>query len=117
MKSARSLRTVPEIMGTVPEIRQAFEIASEANLTPEELEDLEKREIFIQDQRNAIISGVREGLKEATAQAKQEAREEGREEGALEAKLEIAKRLLDTLEEEAVSQMTGLSIEEIRRLR
>jgi predicted transposase/invertase (TIGR01784 family) len=117
MKSARSLRTVPEIMGIVPEIRQAFEIASEANLTPEELEDLEKREIFIQDQRNAIIRGVREGLKEATEQAKQEAREEGREEGALEAKLEIAKRLLDTLEEEAVSQMTGLSIEEIRRLR
>jgi predicted transposase/invertase (TIGR01784 family) len=120
MKSARSLRTVPEIMGSVPEIRQAFEIASEANLTPEELEDLEKREIFIQDQRNAIIRGVREGLKEAKQEAKQEAREEareeGREEGALEAKLEIAKRLLDTLGEEAVSQMTGLSIEEIRRL-
>ena len=71
MKSARSLMTVPSTMGIVPEIRKAFEIANEANLTPEELEDLEKRELFIQDQRNAIIRGVREGLEQARKQAKQ----------------------------------------------
>lgn len=125
MRSARTLRTVPETMGIVPEIRQAFEIANEANLTPEELEDVEKRELFIQDQRNAIIRGVREGLEEVRKQAKQEGRQEGeregrqegRQEGEREAKVEIAKRLLNTLDEEAISQTTGLSIEEIRRLR
>ncbi len=113
MKSARTLSTVPDTMGIVPEIRQAFEIANEANLTPQELEDLEKRELFIQDQRNAIIRGVREGLEEVRKQAKQE----GRQEGEREAKIEIAKRLLGTLDEETISQITGLNIEEIQSLR
>lgn len=45
LKSARSLESVPETMGRVPEIRKAFEVANQANLTREELEELEKREI------------------------------------------------------------------------
>ena len=54
LKHAPDLQTIPEIMGDIPEIQQAFAIANQANLSPEELEELEHQAIFIQDQRGAI---------------------------------------------------------------
>jgi predicted transposase/invertase (TIGR01784 family) len=93
MKSARTLQTVPETMSAVPEIEQAFAIASQANLSREELEDLEQREMFIHDQRNAILKAVNDNQRE------------------------IAKRLLNLLDEEAIAQTTGLSLEEVRKLK
>ena len=113
LKTARSLNTIPATMGTVPEINKAFEIANQANLNREELEDLEKREIYIHDQRNAIKKALRQGRE----QGRQEGLEEGREEGIREAKLEIAKQLLDVLDENLISQKTGLSIEDIQYLK
>ncbi len=59
MKNTSTLETVPETMGTVTEIQKAFAIADEANFSRQELEDLEKREMFIEDQRGAIIKGNR----------------------------------------------------------
>jgi predicted transposase/invertase (TIGR01784 family) len=97
LKSARRLDVVPETMGEVPEIRKAFEVANQANLTREELEDLEKREIWIHDQRNAIKKAVNQAVKQD--------------------RVEIAKRLLDVLDEETISQTTGLSLEEVQRLK
>ena len=38
LKCARQLDVVPESMNLVPEIKQAFEIANEMNLTPEQIE-------------------------------------------------------------------------------
>ncbi|HBL13060.1 MAG TPA: transposase, partial [Cyanobacteria bacterium UBA11162] len=64
LKSARELQTVPEIMASVPAISRAFEIANQANLTPEDLEDLERREIFIHDMRNAMIKATRQGIQQ-----------------------------------------------------
>jgi predicted transposase/invertase (TIGR01784 family) len=69
MKNTNQLEAVPETMGIVPEIGKALRIANQANLSSEELEDLEKREMFLEDQRGAIIKGRQEGI------------EEGRQEG------------------------------------
>lgn len=93
MKSGRTLQTVPETMSAVPEIEQAFAIANQANMNREELEDLEQREMFIHDQRNAILKAVNDS------------------------KREIAKRLLNLLDEEAIAQTTGLSLEEVQKLK
>jgi predicted transposase/invertase (TIGR01784 family) len=101
LKSARSLETVPENMGSVPEIQKAFAIANQANLNREELEELSQREIYIQDQRNAIRKAVNQAVNQAV---KQQA-------------VEIAKRLLDVLDEATISQTTGLSLEEVQRLK
>ena len=98
LKSARSLETVPETMGEVPEIQKAFEIANQANLNREELEDLQKREIFIQDQRNVVKKAVNQAVQQT--------------------KIEIAKQLLDVgLAEGTISQTTGLSVAEIQKLK
>ena len=48
----------------MPEIKTAFSIASRTNLTLKELEELEKREMFLEDQRGAIIKGMQEGRQE-----------------------------------------------------
>lgn len=94
LKSARSLNNVPETMGIVPEIQKAFEIANQANLNREELEDLQKREIFIQDQRNAITRAVNQKI------------------------LEIAKRLIEAgLDDQTISKTTKLSFSEVQKLR
>jgi predicted transposase/invertase (TIGR01784 family) len=101
IKSARTLQSVPETMEVVPEIKKAFEVANQANLTREELEDLQHREIYIHDQRNAVKKALRQGM----------------EQGRRESQVEIAKRLLDVLDEETISQTTGLSIDEIQALK
>ena len=120
LKTARSLKIVPEKMGEVAEIKKAFEIANQANLSREELEDLEQREIYIHDQRNAIKKALRQGREEGIKQGREEGREEGREQGLEEgmrkAKIEIAKQLLGVLKGELISQKTGLSLEEIQKL-
>ena len=101
LKSARSLETVPANMGSVPEIQKAFAIANQANLNREELEELSQREIYIHDQRNAIRKAVNQAVNQAVK----------------ETKIEIAKQLLNVLDEATISLKTGLSLEEVQRLR
>jgi predicted transposase/invertase (TIGR01784 family) len=105
MKNARSLTSVPETMDRIPEIHQAFDIANQARLTREELEDLDRREQFIYDQQGAIIKAVQEGI------------EQGREEGMREKAIAIAQQLLSRLDDRTISETTGLSVEDVRNLR
>ena len=105
LKNAKSLEVVPEPMGEVQAIKKAFEVANRADLTREELEDLEHQEIYIQDQRNAITKAVKQAVSQAVSQAMKEKA------------LEIAKGLLDVLDEATIAQTTGLSMEEIQKLK
>ncbi|NJM44947.1 MAG: Rpn family recombination-promoting nuclease/putative transposase [Alkalinema sp. RU_4_3] len=105
MQHTRELEAIPAIMGEVPAIRQAFEVANQANLNRDELEELEHQSIFIQDQRNAISLANRQG------------REKGREEGALSMQKSIAINLLSTMDNAAIASLTGLTIEAVEALR
>ena len=105
LKNAKSLEVVPEPMGEVQAIKKAFEVANRADLTREELEDLEHQEIYIQDQRNAITKAVKQAVSQAVSQAMKEKA------------LEIAKGLLDVLDEATIAQTTGLTVEEIQKLK
>ncbi|WP_377474715.1 MAG: Rpn family recombination-promoting nuclease/putative transposase [Microcoleus anatoxicus] len=105
MKNARSLTSVPETMDSIPEIHQAFDIANQARLSREELEDLDRREQFIYDQQGAIIKAVQEGI------------EQGIEQGKREEKLAIAQQLLSQLDNATIGQVTGLSVEDVQSLR
>ena len=105
MKNAPSLEIVPSTMETVSEIQQAFAIANETNLNPEELADLEEREMFILEQQGVLLKGIEKG------------REEGLALGMREKALEIARQLLNVLDNQTISQTTGLSVEDIQNLR
>jgi hypothetical protein len=84
-------------MNLVLEIKQAFEFAGEGNLSANEFDELEHQEFFIQDQHNAIAKALKQGK--------------------IEAKLEMAEKLLDLLDDGAISHATGLSLPEIAELR
>jgi predicted transposase/invertase (TIGR01784 family) len=88
LQNARTMKSVPVSMETVPAFQQAFRVANQANLSPDELEDLERREMFIQDQRNAIVKGVKPGIAQGIVQGLAQGREEGREEGRQEGREE-----------------------------
>lgn len=105
IKHAPDLTMIPANWAAVPALRQAFELANRANLEPEELENLERREIFIADQRNALLRAKRQG------------HAEGHAEGQREKTLDIARALLDVLDLETISAKTGLSIDELQQLR
>ena len=121
MKNAFYLEIVPSTMETVSEIEQAFAIANEANFNAKELADLENCERYILDQQGISRKGTKEGL----AQGREEAREKGRKKGIEEGlalgmrkkALEIARQLLNVLDNQTISQTTGLSVEDIQKLR
>ena len=62
IKNAPELEEIPDILASVPEIRTAFNIANRSALSLKELEGLEKREMFFEDQRGAVIKGINEGV-------------------------------------------------------
>ncbi|UNU24615.1 Rpn family recombination-promoting nuclease/putative transposase [Microcoleus vaginatus] len=62
IKNAPLFEEIPEKFASIPEIQTAFSIASRTNLTLKELEELEKREMFFEDQRGAIIKSRQEGI-------------------------------------------------------
>jgi predicted transposase/invertase (TIGR01784 family) len=62
MKNAPDLDVIPTQMEVIPELNKALNIANFANLNLKELEDLEKREMFIQDQLGAVLKGVEDGI-------------------------------------------------------
>jgi len=121
LKTARKLESVPTVMDDIPAIKKAFEIANQANMTREELDDLEHRAIFIHDQRNAVIKaerlGLEEGIKQGIEQGKEEGIKQGKEEGKEEGIKQVAKQLLGILDDTEISRTTGLSIEAIAQLR
>jgi predicted transposase/invertase (TIGR01784 family) len=108
LNNARKLQDIPATMDTIPEIKKAFYIANQANLTVEELDDQEKSEFFIQDQHGAVTRAVKQAVKQAT----KESLEQGRQEKAS----EIAKKMLGSFDEQTIAQITGLTLDEIRAM-
>jgi predicted transposase/invertase (TIGR01784 family) len=101
IKSAPDLSAIPPVLAEEPAIAHAFGIANKAGLTPEELEDQERREIFIQDQRGALAL----------------AEQRGEERGERSKALAIARNLLDILDDATIAATTGLNVAEVARLR
>jgi predicted transposase/invertase (TIGR01784 family) len=104
LRSASQLEVVPPILDGIPALHAAFEVAQQSRLSPKELEILEKRQMFLHDNRNAIRYAEQKG--EQRGEAKGERRKA----------LEIAQQLLDVLDIEAIAQKTGLAIAEIEQL-
>ncbi|ATD54317.1 hypothetical protein [Clostridium chauvoei] len=84
-----------------------------------ELYNLREKSFFdkISALSNAEEKGREQGLEEGREQGLEEGREQGLEEGKLLERINIAKNLLDVLDNETISLKTGLSVEEIEKLR
>ncbi len=112
LKTARDLNAVPETMEAVPEINKAFAIASKANLNRDELEDLERQEVYIQDRRGAISKAVRIG----TEKGRKEGREEGIKTGQIALIIRLLERRVGAVTPEVQTQIGELSIDQLENL-
>jgi predicted transposase/invertase (TIGR01784 family) len=102
---ASQLESVPTDLGEVGAIGHAFEVAQQSKLTRKELEALEKREMFLHDNRNAVL------LAEKLAEKK------GRKEGLQEGVQTIALNCLrEGMAIDLIVRVTGLSPESIQKL-
>jgi len=69
--------------------------------------------MFIHDQRNAIVKGVKQGRTEGRT----EGLAEGLKQGANQTKIAIAQRLLTTLDDATIARITDLTLDEVKQLR
>jgi predicted transposase/invertase (TIGR01784 family) len=100
LKNTSTLETVPETLSAVPEIQKAFRIATEDNFTQEELKELQKQELWIQDQQIAI----------------EIAREQVTKTAQLSLILRQLVRRLGTIQPETENCIRQLSVEELENL-
>jgi len=77
--------------------------------------DNEERVIYEAEKKSMM--DLESQIYTATVIGREEGMEKGREEGAKAEKIEIAKKLLDVLDMETISLKTGLTIEEIEKLK
>ena len=100
LKNTSTLETVPETLSAVPEIQKAFRMAREDNFTQEELKELQKQELWIQDQQIAI----------------EIAREQVTKTAQLSLILRQLVRRLGTIQPETENSIRQLSVEELENL-
>ncbi len=64
LRYAQDLELIPDRLKSVKEVERAFHIAERSKMTAEELEAIEKREIFLMDIEGRYMLGKREGKEE-----------------------------------------------------
>ncbi|MDJ1176088.1 Rpn family recombination-promoting nuclease/putative transposase [Roseofilum capinflatum] len=96
LKEAATLEEVPENLGEVSEIELALNLASQANMTPEEFEIVDKRGMMLQDERGRVAYAEQKGGKRLI--------------------MRLLKKRFGEIPEEISSQIESLSIEELESL-
>ena len=91
------------------EIKEAKEELVRLSGNDKERERYEKRFESLLEQNSLLANAERKGLQKGI--------EKGKKEGAKQEKILIAKNLLDVLDDETISNKTGLSLKEIKELR
>lgn len=105
LKSAPSLEVIPSSLGEVSEIEAALNIANRANLNNEELEEIQKQEILIEDRKAEISLARREG--------REIGREEGIGIGVVKQILRQIRRKFGQITPEVQTQIEQLSLEKL----
>jgi len=121
IKHASDLKMIPKEYKDLKEFEEAFEIAQEMTYNEKEMEIYEyilKKE---RDDLNALYTAKKKGWKMGWEQGLEKGLERGLEKGIEKGKkdtqIEIAKNLLDVLDNDTISKKTGLSVDEIEKLR
>jgi predicted transposase/invertase (TIGR01784 family) len=105
MKSAQGLEVIPSSLETESEIKAALNIANRANLNNEELEEIQKEEILIEDRKGEISLAIREGIGIG--------REEGIGMGVVKQILRQIRRKFGEITPEVKTQIEQLSLEKL----
>ena len=79
LRYAPRLEAVPDILR--PDLEQAFALANRMNLSRMELDDLERKEMWIHDQRGIVSKALKDGLQKGLEEGLQKGLEEGLQKG------------------------------------
>ncbi|NEP79406.1 MAG: Rpn family recombination-promoting nuclease/putative transposase [Okeania sp. SIO3B3] len=112
VKSAPSLEVIPSNLAEIKEIEKALNIANMANLSRKELEEVHKREVFLEDRAGQIMLARQEGREEGREEGRQQGIEQGLEAG----KLSMQRLILDQLERKFSAEIPAIIRENIRQL-
>jgi predicted transposase/invertase (TIGR01784 family) len=100
LKNSSTLDAAPEKLSAVPEIQKALKLASENNFTQQELNELQKHELWVHDQQSAIDI----------------AREEATKIAQISLILRQMVRRLGTIEPEMENRIRQLSVQQLENL-
>ena len=113
LRFAKRLQYIPGMLSQEKPIEHAFAIANRAQLTPQELEAQERREMFIQDQRGVVEYAAETGMAKGLAQGI----EQGIEQGKRAERIEFAKNLRNMgMDETGIAKAIGITLSELHDL-
>lgn len=113
VKNAGSLEYVPETLKTENAIKKAFEIANYAGLSAEEEEAQHKRQDFLYLQRASVDYALERGIRQGIQQGMQLGIQQGEKNKVLETARKMCEKSFSVAD---ISEVTGLSFEEIQNL-
>ncbi len=124
IKQAATLEEIPETLGEVSEIELALNIANQAKMTVEELEAVDRRSIFLQDEKGRLayakeegrLEGKEEGLKEGKAEGLKEGLKEGQIQQALSLAIRLVRKRFGEIPEAIISKVEGLPLDALESL-
>ncbi|MGK7932272.1 MAG: Rpn family recombination-promoting nuclease/putative transposase [Microcystaceae cyanobacterium] len=124
LQKAPELREKPTTMSQISAIDHALDIANRANLSVDELEDIQKRAFWLTDQEGIALKakeiGLAEGLEQGRAQGLEQGLEQGRTEGIKAGKLDlifrIIRRRFGEVSPEIITQISQLTTEQLEQL-
>ncbi|MEQ9356649.1 Rpn family recombination-promoting nuclease/putative transposase [Coleofasciculus chthonoplastes] len=100
LREAAMLEDIPESLGEVSEIKWALNLASQANMTVEELDIVDRRGMMLQDEKGRIIY----------------AEQKGEQKGESRLIMRLLKKRFGEIPMETSSQVENLSIEDLESL-
>jgi len=116
LKNLESFDHIPSILKE-PIFEKAFNTLEEANLTKEQLEQYQKSLLTYWELKGVVDTAYDDGEKIGFEKGIIQGEQIGLEKGDRKAREVIARSLLDILDIEIIALKTGLSIEEIQRLK
>ncbi|NEP41470.1 MAG: Rpn family recombination-promoting nuclease/putative transposase [Okeania sp. SIO2H7] len=120
MKEAALLEEIPPNLAEVREIEKALNIASQANLTPKELEEVDRRETWLRDRRGemdfAVEKAVTEAVEKAVTQAVAQTEQKAKIQQAIATTTRQLKKRFGEVPENIKSQLEDLPLEDLENL-
>jgi predicted transposase/invertase (TIGR01784 family) len=108
LKEAHSLHDIPQNLGKISEIKSALNLANQAGMSEDELDEVEHRAVALQDERGKLTYAEEKG--------KQIGRQEGRQEGESALIMRQLKKRFGEIPTEISSKIEKLTIEELESL-
>ena len=113
LRFAKRMQSIPTKLSQEKPIEHAFAIANRAQLTPQELEAQERREMFIQDQRGVVEYAVETSMAKGFAKGI----EQGIEQGKRAERIALAQNLRNMgMSDDAIATAIGISLAQLSEL-